>query len=725
MKILYLFLNLLNLSFGELNINCKYEELHCIEFIYGDYKIVEREEDIEVLYKNERVEILNCKYNYKIIYDNEILTIFYKISNNDYLHIHKYSKGKSTSNVINNKFINTFDVVSYKNNYLFVSSITEYENKDLISIKNEKNYLNKRDAVILLLDSNLQIINCNVYGGILNDYFTNIYIDDYNENIYITGIKEQNSGYDFGYGGNGVNGYFLIQIDEQLQIIDQLIFDESIKNIEFKENIIIYTLFHVFLFDYDLNLISSLKLAQESFFGYKMSTNYYAMFNQNNVKIYDYNRNIVVGEYNYSYFGGVEAVEIKGDYVYLRSKDIIYKAIFYNNSLCGKQFIYDINEIEYYNLEIIGIPNNFKLKEIKYELGYDRSKFGIYNMELDYEYFNIPCTMKVLERCNIIDGYIYPLGYEIKFSGQAYLNGVEISNNYSLEQEGEYELKLVGKTEEKIIKFKAYEMDIIYKDQDLKYWHYELEQNQELSINLEYKEGVEVTSVIVNGESYEFGNDIDNNLLTLKFKNNSSGVYSYFINKVVCCENNTKYEEYINYLVIIKVLDNELSIVNNYYNDDKKFIFNTKLIQNNNARFIKVIKENDLNQYIYIPLKSGNINLENFAIKQEIISFYLVYSVNGGLYEEKFLFQIEYDFSDDKDCFEMELFNENDLLTELTIFIKNDERLKKVMNQGQIIFLNSVKTDYTYIFASVFVVVILFGIHKTKKTLKNKKNKKN
>ena len=45
MRILYLFLNLLNLSFSKLNINCKYEELHCIEFIYGDYKIIEREED--------------------------------------------------------------------------------------------------------------------------------------------------------------------------------------------------------------------------------------------------------------------------------------------------------------------------------------------------------------------------------------------------------------------------------------------------------------------------------------------------------------------------------------------------------------------------------------------------------------------------------------------------------------------------------------------------------
>ena len=63
MKILYLFLNLLNLSFNKLNINCEYEVFNVIEFTYGDYKVVEREEDVEVLYKDERVEILNCKYN--------------------------------------------------------------------------------------------------------------------------------------------------------------------------------------------------------------------------------------------------------------------------------------------------------------------------------------------------------------------------------------------------------------------------------------------------------------------------------------------------------------------------------------------------------------------------------------------------------------------------------------------------------------------------------------
>ena len=726
MNVLYLLLNLFSLMFNKIDIECKYEEIDVIEYTYDDYKLIEREEDIEIVYKNERLEIIKCKDNYKVLYENDVLTIFYKLANNDYLHINKYSKGKITSEIIDNKFVNSFDVIIYKNNYLFVSSVIEYENDQLKKLKNQKEYLKERDAVILLIDFNLRLIECNIYGGELNDYFTRIHCNDYDETIFVSGVKDQNSGYDFGYGGNGVKGYFVIQINEQFDIIDLLVFDDSINNIEFKENIIIYTLYHIFLFDYDLKLISSLKLAQESIFGCKMFSNYYACFSPYNLKIYDYDKNVLIDSYDYSSLGGVNDVKIDGNYIYLKARDKLYKTIFFDNSLMDKQFIYDINEIDYYNLDVIGIPNNFKLKAIVYENGYDRSKFGVYNMLLDYGDFTICCCMKILERCNIVEGYIYPVGYQIKFSGQAYLNGVEINNNYAIEKEGEYELRLVGKTEEKIIKFKALVMDIEYKDVDLKYWHYELEKNQELSINIEYENECNIEQVIVNGESYHFNNDSDNNLLTIKFQNCDSGLYSYFVDKIVYNKNSEEFEEKINYLLIVKVLEDDLAIANNYYNDEDNFIFNTKIINGNNIRFIKVIKEDHLNNYTYIPLRNGDINLNQIVTENGIISFYLVYDVGGRLYEEKFLFQIEYDFSDSDNFAKMELIKEGSNLKEIKILIKNDERLKRINDKEHTIFFNEIKTDYTFVLASVLVVIILFGIYKTKKTIKkeNAKRKK-
>ena len=107
-----------------------------------------------------------------------------------------------------------------------------------------------------------------------------------------------------------------------------------------------------------------------------------------------------------------------------------------------------------------------------------------------------------------------------------------------------------------------------------------------------------------------------------------------------------------------------------------------------------------------------------------IISFYLVYDVGGRLYEEKFLFQIEYDFYDSDNCAKMELIKEGSNLKEIKILIKNDERLKRINDKEHTIFFNEVKTDYTFVLASVLVVIILFGIYKTKKTIKKENTKR-
>jgi len=157
------------------------------------------------------------------------------------------------------------------------------------------------------------MINYNILGGTLNDYFSKIYINNYDESIYIIGGKDQNSGYDFGYGGNGVKGYLFVQIDSSLQINNYLVFKESIKNLEFDDSLTIFTLNNIYSLDYDLNIISSLKLGLECIFGYTMSNNYICVFGQNNLKIYDYLKNVLLDSYDYKGFSGVDSVEIKND----------------------------------------------------------------------------------------------------------------------------------------------------------------------------------------------------------------------------------------------------------------------------------------------------------------------------------------------------------------------------------------------------------------------------
>jgi len=435
---------------------------------------------------------------------------------------------------------------------------------------------------------------------------------------------------------------------------------------------------------------------------------------------------VLLDSYDYKGFSGVDSVEIKNDFVYLRGRDTIYKAIFYDSSLENKRFVYDTKELDNTNLNIIGIPNDYNVKSISYEEGYNRSIFGIYNMTLEYEYFNINCEMQILPRCNIINDYIYPLGYNIKFSGNAYLNGLPIDNNYPVTEEGEYQLILCGKSEEIKYNFKVYDMDVNYKEEDLKYWDYELYQNQVLSYKLKYNNNYNINYVIVNGEEYNFEVDYQEKEINLYFSETESGLYNYYIDKIIYTYNNKEYYEYINQNIFIKVLSNKISLDNNYYNNEKEFIFSIHVLDNYNIRFIKVLSNDYDEKYCYIPIKEGNINIKDLNLNNSsIISFYIMYDVGGLLYEEQLLFKLEYNLENlDKSGIigTMQLNKTEDKVQELTFKFDYNDNLNKIIIGEEIKFVNDLSKDYSLIYASVIITFILFGIGKTIKTI-NKSNK--
>ena len=248
MKVFVILISLLsffNLDFNkkEINIESSFTEIDEIEYQYGNYKVIEiNNNKIELLYNDSRIQLLNNIYHYKIIYDNEVLIVYYKNNINDYIYYIKYNKGKTViNNKIDNVFIGYFDVLNYYNNHILVTSIDKYENKIIKQKYEEKDYLLNINAIAIRLDSNIQIIDCEIYGGKLNDYFEKIYYDYSDEVIYITGKKDQLSGYDFGNGGNGTMGYILCVLDDNLEIKEYKIFNNQIINLELSENVKVYT----------------------------------------------------------------------------------------------------------------------------------------------------------------------------------------------------------------------------------------------------------------------------------------------------------------------------------------------------------------------------------------------------------------------------------------------------------------------------------------------------
>lgn len=721
MKLLILFFSLFFSFNQKLNINSEYEEQGFIEYVYGDYILHEKQEELELYYNGEKIESIRIPLYYKIIFEDKILTIFYKTHINDYINVKEYSKGKiSNSTKINNKLCNSFDIIKYNDEYFLVSTIFEYENEIVKESLNEKEYLSQKNGIILILDNEYKIKSSKIYGGKLDDQFNNLYLNERTETLYITGIKEQNSGFDFGYGGNGVKGYLLIKCDINLNIIEYVIFDDVIENIEINQEIIIYTKTNMFLLDYDLNVISSLKFSLGCIFGSKLNNECFVIFYQNNLKIYDFNKNILLSTYNYPFSDSINQIDIINNYVYLRDDLKIYKSVFYDNKFNNYKFIYDTLELDNTNLEILGIPINFRIKEIKYESGYDRSKFGVYDLFLDYDFFTINSKIEVLPRSTVSNNNIYPKGYKILFSGVGYLNGIEIANNYSLDVDGDYELKLIGKDSERIINFSVYDMDINYFEDDLKYWDYEIYPNQELQIDISYLGDLNIKQLIINNNEHSFINDIDNKIISIKISSNESGVFIYNIEKIIYVVDEKEYSEILDYKVIVNVLKEKISINNDLFNNEESFIFKTEILNNDNQiRFIKMLID-DTGEYYYIPIKEGLIKLNDLIKSTKTISFYIVYDVGSKMYEEKYLYSLKYDFSNINELGVMKIKKDGQNINEISIFVENNNKLKSVIIDDKVVFENKNNRDYTLICISIVSIIFLFGGYKTYKVIKKR-----
>lgn len=719
--LLFSIFNFFNNDFNkkEINLKGKFEIIENIEIAYDDYYVIENGNKIEILYNSNRILLINNVFCYRVTYDNEVLTIFYKNNKNDYIKVYKYNKGKQVVNKqINNKFIDEFDVIYYRNTYILVTSVEEYEDEIISLEHNSKDYLQNMNAIIVQLNQDINIISCKIYGGKLNDRFEKIYYDYNNDLIYITGKKDQFSGFDFGNGGNGKVGYILCAVNDRLDIVDYRIFENQIKNLEISKNIKIYTNFDFFVLNADLSVISSLIFDSESVFSMAMDKWWVATFTRRELKIYDFNKNCIIQIYEYKDIYEVDEVRIIDDKLILLSKENILKGFFYNDIFSDSYFVYDDLQVDKLNTTIYGIPKNKEIKSITYEEGFDPLIYGDYELYFNYDEFTIISKIRVLERSNVTEGYIYPIGYCLFFSGVAYLNGEEIFNNHELTEAGEYNLVLEGKDNQQTINFKVCEMDVFYHDESLKNWDYEIRVNQELNIIFSYEEGTIVKKLFINGEEYEFTDDVEKNKITLSIAKQEPGTYDYMINKIIYEKNDKVCEHLINYYFKVKVVENKISLNNSFYNTDEYFVFHTNIINNNNQ--VRMIKIETDTTYTYIPLKKGSISINDILDGEQKLKIYLVYDVLGKLYEEQLLFELEYNFDKSKDIGNMDLIFNDNKLSDIIINIPNDEKVKLITVDNEVKYQSYNSNNYIFIIFSVIFVLFLFIGAKIYKTIKKK-----
>lgn len=724
MKVLLVLFSLLfsNINFNEsLNIKTQYEEVEYIEYSYGDYALKQNNEIIEVFYNNQRINVINNIQYFKAVYHDSLLSLFYKPVNNDYITLIKYKSDKiSLTKKIDNPLIGEFDVVFWNNNYLLATSINEYQNNVIKNNILSKDYLLNKNGILLIIDTNGKIINCEIYGGELDDYFQKIYLDEYTEQIYITGKKSQNSGYDFGNGGYNGIGYLLLNIDYELKIINYAIFDLPINNLIYNDSgIEVFTQNEIISLDYNYNMLSSLKIDDYCILGMKMNKYYYAILTRRELKIYDYNKNKLLYNGLYNFNMEVNDVKCTKNYIYFINNNQIIKSIFYNDIYSNYIFSYDDFELNNINKELDGLPKRFTLQDIFYDDPYDPLVYGKYDLILDYGEFIIKSQIEVQKRCNVTNGYLYPTGYKLEFSGKGYLNGTEIYNNHQITTPGNYQLVLEGFNDKDIIDFVIDDMDIKFIEEDNKNWNIEIRKNQEFIIELYCNnlKDIKIEDVIMNNESADFTINESLEKIELKLFNENIGTYNYKIEKIIYNINNQMNELNINHNIVVRVIEDKISLEKNYYNNNKNFVFNTILYDEKNmARFIKIDCEGNIS---YISLKNDNIISLNDECKNKIVNLYLVYDVKGGLYEEVELFALELNDYNKDQIGIINLLFDNDDLKEITFNMEMNKNIKSILVNGEKVYNYQNVSNYNYIFYSIGFIIILFVSYKLIKVIKH------
>ena len=721
MLLLTSFVNVLNIN-NNIDIYCDYETLSEESFIYDDYTLNDDQQVVEIIYKEEVLYRFN-KCLYKVFLIDKELYVFFKTVEYDTIRVLRFTKNKYTENIINQNFISDFDVIVNNDNFIIVGTVEEL-NVDLFApFINDKNYLKQKNAIIMEYNFYDGILKANVLGGILNDSFTKIYKDKV---YYVVGKKDQNSGYDFGNGGENGTGYIVCKLDNNLKLMDYLVFDEEVKNVFIKENkLFVFCINYLYCFDnVALKLYNSLKFASSCVFGHIIDENLVGILSQSQVKIYDYVQNYCLDSYEYQFSESVNEVFIYNDYIYLQDYDNTYKCLFYDKKYESVVFNYDNNDLSSINKELLCIPKNRSFVAVEYEEQFSESVFGIYDISLNYGDVKVSTNMEVEKRINIKNGGVYPVGYSLKFSGKAYLNEEEVFNNYCLKDEGEYQLKLIGKDETDLINFSIEKMEITYEDEEHNNWDYEINRNQDLNININLEEEYDdIKKVYVNGESYNFTYDRINKQIIIKINEEESGLYKYNVSKIEYLIDDNVYDQLVDYSIVVKVLNDKISIDSQIYDDDTYVILEQYILSNvEEIRFFKFVINKEEQLVYYVPINSESIFIENNLLGNELVEVYLVYDIGGKYYEEEYLFSFDYNFKKSY-LGELEIYKYKDEVEKIVFKLNKTKYLKSLSVEEEIIYeyksVDYIKPSLISI-SLVFIMFVLVKVIKRKKQCKNK-----
>ena len=371
--------------------------------------------------------------------------------------------------------------------------------------------------------------------------------------------------------------------------------------------------------------------------------------------------------------------------------------------------------------------------DVSFDPFLDYQVYGEYIANIKYRTkggvdFEIKTKYVVPEEVNITDEGIYPVGYRLLFTGKGYLNGQYIINNYQIANSGEYLLELVGANGEvKSFSFFVDEKQINFIENNNIVCDIEINKNQKFNIkmNLKLPIGHKVDSVIIDGEVFDnIIYDSANEILFINMLGiQESGVYDYNIEKLNLSGDSFTYSKKVNINVKVNVTNDDLYLELGDYNDLKLVIDANDY--DNTARYFEVVLTNGkdeknkkypiCNSDLLIDLdEEGLYNCEIYLVsdtgssemKRTLLVNSRVYGVGriklGKILINKFTTSLE----------------------RFAIEFNNEESLKEISINKEVVYENLKKNKNEYIFYSIgtFILSLIITILVKDEMRRKKKN---
>jgi len=626
-----------------------------------------------------------------------------------------------------------WDVVLEDDLYV-CGGITNYVNREFSNYKTAQG-LGGRDAFLAMFNDDLGLKAWGIFGGEKNESFEKISVT--NEGIFAVGKKDPLSGGDFGNGGQAPDSNFVCELTSDLEVADYLILSGSfpIRLFGFREDyLFLGTGQSLYKFAEGLQIVRKRDLGREIL---------YAQFSElNGILCLENGSGRLCGFYNFQDVFDFPCPQVSQTTTFAR----------FGETLClknetGKVF-WDLLDRRSF---LVGgtYQNTFPEPRIV------KSLFGPAQLEKeisepafnplvfgDYVFtflgktasglpFTFSKTVSVLQEANVSDGMIYPLGYQLNFTGLGMLNGKGIVNNYPVSQAGHYVLILtgVGGISRKI-NFQVESDQIPFSESSRKAWDREI--GCASPFNLDFtltKEVADVTGVVLNGSIFEdLVYDRVNKSVHLRLiAPEAAGIHDYFIEKIQYLEGGDPFSLPINQIFTLNVLNSAPEVT---LGETKTLVYRTAINDpQGTIRCFRVTAVSDIDEAVMqFGLSDQNLFFSGLTKGEDYeVTISLVFDRGNQVYENLVILSMQVSGGESLDLGEILITQKTETLGEFILSLsKGQKRLRQVVSDNQLLY-QSQPIDYPKLVligiagaAAAFVVSV-----QTRKFIRKKRNRIN